>query len=67
MKNRKIGGFSNDQLVFQRISGRGPKYISPDADVHSGGVWKGANTVKDLFNKSTRLGTYDANLNWIGK
>lgn len=42
-------------------------YITADADSHIGGVWKMAKTVEDLASKSTRLGTFDEFLNWIGK
>ena len=34
-------------------------------DSHSGGLWKMANTVKDLGSKTTRTGTYDYNLNFV--
>lgn len=42
-------------------------YITADADGHIGGVWKMAKSVKALSSKSTRMGTYDATLRWIGK
>ncbi|HDK7166222.1 TPA: hypothetical protein PTV44_000025 [Clostridium botulinum] len=38
----------------------------PHVDRHNRGVWKIANSVKDLFSKKTSLGTYDANLNRMG-
>lgn len=34
---------------------------------HIGGVWKMAKSVKDLASDKTRLGTYDALLNRVGK
>jgi filamentous hemagglutinin len=38
----------------------GRNYISPDVDMHSGGVW-------NMFDRrGNRIGTYDANLNRIG-
>ena len=43
-----------------------PIYITPDVDSHNGGVWKGADSVRDLDSKITRAGTYDSNLNRIG-
>jgi filamentous hemagglutinin len=47
---------SHGQPVFQA----GNKYITPDVDGHSGGVWK-------MFDRNgTRLGTYDAKLVRIG-
>lgn len=45
---------------------KGKTYITPDLDSHSGGVWKAAGSVEDLGGKSTRWGTYDADLNRIG-
>jgi RHS repeat-associated protein len=48
---------SHGQPVFQK----GNRYLTPDVDQHSGGVWK-------MFDqKGRRLGTYDGNLNRIGK
>lgn len=44
----------------------GKNYISPDVDGHTGGVWKMAKTPEGLNKKSTRLGTYDSQLNRIG-
>ena len=49
--------FSHGQKVFNK----GSKYITPDVDSHIGGVWK-------MFDKKgRRLGTYDKDLNKIGK
>ena len=59
------GEYSHGQPVFYN-SKNVPHYITADTDGHIGGVWKGANSIKDLGSKSTRLGTYDADLNWIG-
>ena len=42
-------------------------YITADIDGHIGGVWKAANSVKGLGSRSTRLGTFDAFMNWIGE
>ncbi|MDF2804841.1 MAG: hypothetical protein K0S61_4746 [Anaerocolumna sp.] len=53
---------SHGQPVFKK----GNTYITPDVDGHNGGVWKAAGSVKDLGSKSTRWGTYDANLKKIG-
>ena len=48
---------SHGQPVFKK----GNRYLTPDVDQHSGGVWK-------MFDqKGRRLGTYDGNLNRIGK
>ena len=59
---KKTNYYSNGQPVYQK----GNKYITPDVDSHNGGVWKMANSVKNLGSKSTRMGTYDANLVRIG-
>ena len=53
---------SNGQPVFKA----GKNYVSYDADGHNGGVWKMARTPEALGSKSTRMGTYDSNLNRIG-
>jgi filamentous hemagglutinin len=48
---------SHGQPVFTD----GRRYITPDVDQHSGGVWK-------MYDrKGQRIGTYDADLNYIGK
>lgn len=57
---------SHGQKVYKRGKGKGPKYITVDKDGHNGGVWKGADTVKELGSKKTRSGTYDAELKRIG-
>jgi hypothetical protein len=45
----------------QKVYTNGKDYITRDVDAHIGGVWK-------KFNKAgMRVGTYDANLNYIGK
>jgi len=54
---------SNGQPVYKR----GNRYITPDVDCHNVGAWKMADSVKNSASKSTRMGTYDINLNWIGK
>ena len=60
---RVHGQYSHGQPVYSN----GKTYITPDVDQHSGGVWKMAKTIKDLYDKSTRMGTYDEFLNWIGR
>jgi hypothetical protein len=45
----------------QKVFTNGKDYITRDIDAHKGGVWKKFNK------KGERLGTYDANLNWIAK
>ena len=62
----KIKELSHGQPVFENAKGKSPKFITPDVDGHNGGVWKGADSVKNLRSKSTRSGTYDGNLNRIG-
>lgn len=53
---------SSGQPVFKK----GNRYISPDRDSHNGGVWKMADSVKNLGSRTTRMGTYDKCLNRIG-
>ncbi|CAN1484492.1 Rhs repeat-associated core [Paracoccaceae bacterium] len=60
-KNERIKG----QDVYYDPDSR--TYYSYDADGHSGGTWKGAKSIEDLWKKETRLGTYDENLNWIAE
>ncbi len=56
------GQYSHGQPIFKK----GNRYITPDADSHNGGVWKMADSIKNLKSKKTRMGTYDANLDRIG-
>ena len=63
---RKISETSHGQPVFERISGKGPRFITPDVDMHNGGVWKGANSIRGLGSKTTRSGTFNADLGRIG-
>lgn len=58
----KTNFFSEKQPVYKK----GNLYITPDRTSHNGGVWKMADSVSGLKNRSTRMGTYDANLNRIG-
>jgi Novel toxin 21 len=45
----------------QKVFTNGKNYITPDVDQHNGGVWK-------MFDqRGNRTGTYDADLNRIGK
>lgn len=59
---RRTGQLLRDQAVFTRKG----RYIVQDVDAHSGGLWKMATSINKLNSKTTRLGTYDYNLNWIG-
>lgn len=45
----------------QKVYTNGVRYITRDVDSHIGGVWK-------MFDRhGQRIGTYDANLNYLGK
>lgn len=57
---------SHGALTFERKKGKGPKYISPDQDIHSGGYWKGGDNPNRLQTKTGRSGTYDKDLDRIG-
>jgi hypothetical protein len=59
---KKTNYKSSGQPVFKK----GNRYISPDRDSHNGGVWKMADSVKNLGSRTTRMGTYDKCLNRIG-
>ena len=59
---RKTNYRSHEAPVFKK----GNRYISPDVDIHNGGVWKMANSVAKLASRTSRMVTYDANLNRIG-
>ena len=50
------------QVIFRR----GNRYIVQDIDSHMGGTWKMADSLEGLRRKSTRMGTYDEQLNRIG-
>jgi hypothetical protein len=58
----RTGFRSHGQAVFERDG----LFITPDIDSHGGGVWKMADSVRNLGSKRTRMGTYDANLERIG-
>jgi hypothetical protein len=58
----KVAGTVNGQAIYSN----GKTFISRDIDGHNGGVWKMAKTIRDLGQRSTRMGTYDKFLNWIG-
>ncbi len=55
---KKIADRSSGQAVFSD----GKRFITRDVDGHSGGAWKMADSVKNLGNVNTRMGTYDATL-----
>jgi len=61
-------GFAStgQRLRGQQIFRQGRRYIVQDIDGHSGGVWKMATSPKALGSKSTRMGTYDEQLNRLG-
>jgi hypothetical protein len=67
-----------EELGYQRTSSKSHgqpvyynaktgRYITPDVDSHIGGVWKMADSIRSLGSKRTRLGTFDADLKWIGE
>lgn len=66
----KFLGFK--EVTGQKVKGElvftnGKTFITLDNTSHIGGVWKQAKTIKDLYSDKTRMGTYDALLNRIGK
>ncbi|WPK12741.1 toxin C-terminal domain-containing protein [Lysinibacillus louembei] len=62
----ELKNLSHGAKVYSRKSGSGPKYITRDMDSHTGGAWKGADTIPNLARKETRSGTYDVFLERIG-
>ncbi|AZQ57275.1 hypothetical protein EJ994_17345 [Maribacter sp. MJ134] len=56
------GQYSRGQKVYSN----GKLFISPDVDGHNGGIWKAANSLRDLGSKKTRLGTFDGLFQKIG-
>ena len=59
---KKTNYYSHGQTVFQKKN----IYITLDLDSHNGGIWKMADSVKNLGSKKRRMGTYDINLSRIG-
>jgi len=59
---RKTNYRSDGQPVFKR----GNRYITPDITGHNGGVWKMADSVRNLSSRTRRMGSFDGNLNRIG-
>ena len=66
---RKVSGVSShgNAIFVNPKAPRALRYITADADVHSGGVWKAADSIAKLGSDTTRTGTYDEFLRWIGK
>ncbi len=54
----KTNELSNGQAVYKK----GNYYISRDIDGHNGGAWKRAASAAKLGSKTTRDGTYNADL-----
>jgi RHS repeat-associated protein len=57
---------TNQTLRGQTIFRSSNRYIVQDIDSHAGGIWKMAGSPRALGSSSTRMGTYDAELNRIG-
>jgi RHS repeat-associated protein len=56
---RKTNFESHDRPVYVNMKApRSERYISPDRDSHSGGVWKAGSSLASLYSKTTRSGTY---------
>ena len=58
----KTNYFSQGRPVYKK----GNQYITPDRKAHNGGFWKMADSVKNLSDRTKRMGTYDRFLNRIG-
>lgn len=61
-------GFSktNIQSQGEAVFKKGNRYITFDKKGHNGGIWKMADSVKNLGSKHTRMGTYNEFLKKIG-
>lgn len=66
MANRLGFRATNLRSRGQTIFTDGKRCITQDIDSHPGGLWKMARTPEGLASKSTRSGTYDYDLNYIG-
>lgn len=53
-------------LRRERVFTDGKRFIVQDTTSHTGGMWKMAKTDKALGSRTTRTGTYDEQLNYIG-
>jgi Novel toxin 21 len=59
----KIGYAKTNELSSgQAVYKKGKSYITRDIDGHNGGAWKRASSVANLGSKTTRDGTYNADL-----
>jgi hypothetical protein len=64
---RKTTELSSGKAVyFSSKAKRDLQYIVEDIDSHNGGIWKGADSIRNLGSRTTRSGTYDQFLNRIG-
>ncbi|MCQ4087548.1 polymorphic toxin-type HINT domain-containing protein [Saccharibacillus sp. JS10] len=61
---KEVKGNNSKGLLFKKGN---RDFITQDLDSHVGGTWKRAKKIEYLNNDKTRLGTYDAHLNWIAK
>lgn len=60
---KKVHGESHGKAIFKNPkASRELRYITPDVDSHSGGIWKAAEKIDDLFSKNRRSGTYNLDL-----
>jgi hypothetical protein len=66
MANRVGYRPTNQSSMGQRIFTSGKTYITQDVTSHTGGLWKMARTIAGLASKSTRMGTCDYDLNYLG-
>lgn len=53
-------------LRGEKVFTNGKQFIVQDTTSHSGGVWKMAKSPEALNSRTSRMGTYDEQLNYIG-
>lgn len=58
---------TNEMVRQKPVYTNGRFFIVQDISSHIGGTWKMADTVDNLKSKSTRLGTFDPLLNYMGE
>ena len=54
------GHYSHGSAIYKNSKApRELMYITPDVDMHNGGFWKAASSIKNLLTRQTRTGTFD--------
>ena len=61
MGYKKVKGrYSHGSAIYSNSkASKELRYITPDVDMHNGGFWKAASSIKNLQSRQTRTGTFD--------